>query len=229
MAGRRGQNQAVKSGINESTMVYLSMAGVLVVLAGALYTFGIDLGFVHFGGTPNVNILYGGGVVCILLSYIIDIMYIKAIKRFYRAKDSYLDYVPYLNFIGVFGKVSIMASWVMVGIAAIIILPAMTFLGQYMPVDYLVFMAKKSVYVVLVIMAIFSFLRGYHCFIFKKQADSAYKKEISESYGSGGGLTLVGYVIYFLPIIRSISLFTDLNYINTVRRELEEMHRGEES
>lgn len=228
MAGRTKQKDVATSGIDSSTMVYVSMAVVLVVLSLALYTFGIDFGFVHFGGSPNVNVLYGGAAACIVLSYIIDIMYIKVIKRFYKAKDSFLTYIPYVNFISVFGKTPIIISWVLVGIVAILVVPAYTPLGQFMPVDYLVLMSAKSIYIVLGAMAIFTFIRGYYGFKFKKQADTAYKKEISEDHGSGGSLTLVGYVIYFLPIIRSISLFTDLNYINTVKSELDDMYHGEE-
>lgn len=228
MAGRRDQTQVVKTGIDASTMVYVSMAAVLVILSAALYTFGIDFGFVHFGGSPNVNVLYGGAVVCILLSFIVDIMYIKAIKSFYKVKDDFLTYIPYLNFIGVFGKNPIYVAWGLVVIVAIVVLPALTPLGQFMPVSYLVMVSAKSIWVLLIAMGIFTFIRGFHCLKFKRQVDSTYKREISEDYGSGGGLTFVGYIIYFLPIIRSISLFTDLNLIKTVKSELDDMYRGEE-
>lgn len=228
MAGRRGQQATIKRGIDASTMVYVSMAGVLLVLSLALYTFGIDFGFVHFGGSPNVNVLYGGAVACIILSFLVDIMYIKSIKRFYKAKDNFLTYIPYVNFIGVFGKNAIYVAWGLVVITLILIVPAFTPLGQFMPVDYLVIMSRQSIFVILGVMAVFSIMRGYYCFKFKKQVDNTYKREISENYGAGGNLTFVGYVIYFLPIIRSISLFTDLNLINTVKSELDEMYRGEE-
>lgn len=228
MAGRRGQQTTIKRGIDSSTMVYLSMAAVLLVLSLALYTFGIDFGFVNFGGSPNVNVLYGGAIACIVLSFLVDIMYIKAIKRFYKAKDNFLTYVPYVNFIGVFGKVPIYIAWVLITIAIVLVVPAFTPLGQFLPVDYLILISTRSIYIVLALMVIFSLMRGYYCFKFKKQVDSTYKREISENYGSGGNLTFVGYIIYFLPIIRSISLFTDVNLINTVKSELDEMYRGEE-
>lgn len=228
MAGRRGQKEAVKTSFDSSTLVYVSMAAVLIVLSATLYVFGIDFGFIHFGGTPNVNILYGGAIMCIILAYIIDIYYVKAIKRYFRAKSSFLDYIPYINFIGIFGKVPALISWVLVVAAVLIAIPAYTPLGRFMPVDYLVLMTGNSIFGILGIMVIITFIRGYHSMRFKKIADSAYKKKISESYGHGGAMALASYIIYFLPIIRSISLFTDLNFINTVKRELDEMYRREE-
>ncbi|MFF2798230.1 hypothetical protein [Lysinibacillus xylanilyticus] len=228
MAGRRGQKVAVKNGVDSSMMVYVSMAIVLAALSLALYTFGIDFGFVHFGGSPNVNVLYGGAVACIILSYIVDIMYVKAIKRFYRQKDSFLTYIPYVNFIGIFSKTPIIISWVLVGLSLLIVVPAFTPIGQFMPVDYLVLMSTKSIYILLGCMVVFSIIRGYYCFYFKKQVETTYRREISENHGSGGNLTFVGYIIYFLPIIRAISLFTDLNFINTVKSDLDDMYRGEE-
>ena len=229
MAGRKGKKQVVKSGIDSSTMVYLSMAVVLLVLTFTLYTFGIDFGFISFGGNPNVNILYGGAAVCVFLSYICDIMYIKSIKRFYRARDNFLTYIPYVNFISIMDKKGIIASWVLVGIAAVIAIPAYTPVGQFLPTSYIYSISSTSIYVLLGTMVLFTLIRGYYSAFFKKQADKSYKAEISGDYGAGhGGFTFVSYVIYFLPIIRSISLFTDLNFINTVRRELEEMYRGEE-
>jgi len=229
MAGRRGQREVVKSGIDPSTMVYVSMAVVLLVLSLSLYTFGIDFGFISFGGNPNVNVLYGGAIACVILSYIVDVTYIKAIKRFYRAKNNFLTYIPYINFISIMGKRASIFAWVLVGIGAAIALPAYTPLGQFLPITYLYAINTSSIIYLLIIIVIYTIIRGYFSLFFKKQADKAYKEQISEGYGSGnGGLTFVSYIIYFLPIIRSISLFTDLNFINTVRAELEEMYHGEE-
>lgn len=229
MAGRKGQKSVVKSSIDSSTMVYVSMAVVLLVLCLSLYTFGIDFGFISFGGNPNVNILYGGLVICIILSYVIDIIYIKAIKRFYRAKDNFLTYIPYINFIAIMGKKATMFAWVLVGAGVLIALPAYTPLGQFMPLGYIYVVNSYSIIALIFILGIYSVIRGYFSLYFKKQAERVYKEQISEDYGAGsGGLTFVSYAIYFLPIIRSISLFTDLNFINTVRIELEEMYREEE-
>ena len=228
MAGRRQDKQVIKSGIDSSTMVYISMAVVLIVLSLSLYTFGIDLGFVLFGGTPNVNILYGGAALCVVLSYITDVMYIKAIKSYYKHPDSYTSYIPYFNFMSVFNKPSIIISWVLVAVIAVVALPAFTPLGQFMPTNYLILLAGKSIYIILGCMVVFTALRGYHALVFKGSMEKAYKEYISSEYGSGGAISMVSYAIYFLPLIRSISLFTDLNYIRSVQAELDEMYKGEE-
>lgn len=228
MAGRRNQSEPITASIDSSTMVYVSMAGVVAILALSLYTFGIDFGFIHFGGTPNVNILYGGAAVCVALSYIVDILYIKTIRRYYRAKPSFMDYVPYVNFLPVLHKNVRVVMYFILGAGVVVLIPAMTPLGQFMPVDYLLVMSKNSMVFVIAVMGIFSVFRGYQIMKFKRQIEGTYKREVSENYGSGGGFTLVSHAIYYLPIIRAIAMFTDINFINTVKSELDDMQRGEE-
>ena len=228
MAGRRNQKAVVKSSIDASTMIYVSMALVILVLTLTIYTFGIDFGFLHIGGTPNVNILYGGAVVCVIISYIVDIMYIKAIRKYYRQKPTWLTYVPYFNFTSILSKNMSYMSYAIMAVIALVAIPAFTPLGRFMPVDYLMFMATNSIFIILGMMVVYTIIRGWSTYSFKSKISKKYREEISESYGSGGNLTLVSHVIYFLPIIRSISMFTDLNFINTVRTELQEMRRGEE-
>lgn len=227
MAGRRGSKQVVKSD-NNSLMMYIPMVAVLIVLAMTLYTFGIDFGFVSFGGNPNVNVLYGGAAACVVASFITDIMFIKAIKKLYKRKSSFMDYVPFFNTTTIFTKnakyFSIAIAVVMFGVA----LTAYTPLGQFLPVDYLLFTATNSVVVIIIAIGVYAIVRGIQCLKIKSSIDRFYKEKINDSYGSGGAMSFVAYIIYFLPIIRAISLFTDINFINSVRLEAQEMHKREE-
>lgn len=210
-----------------SLIIYGSMGAVLLVLVLGIYTFGIDLGFVHLFGNPDVRVLYAGAIVCLVLAYLVDIVYVKSVRSFFKAGDTWQVYLPYINFVSTFTRNGRISSYVGLCIALLIALPAYTPLGRFFPVDYLIFVSGNSIWVILGLMVLYSGLRGYYALKFKRKAEDLFKKHISESYGAGGNFNKVSYIIYFLPIIRSISLLTDLNFFRSVRSDLDSMRRNE--
>lgn len=212
---------------NQSLMIYGMIGIMLAVLVGSMYLFGIDLGFIHFGGTPNVNILYAGAIIAIIISYVVDVIYIKAIKKYFKHEDTYTSYIPYFNFSSTFGKQMQWGVWAIAAIIVLVALPAYTPVGQFMPSNYLILMAGKSIYIILIAMITYTVMRGYSALKFKTTVEKAYRKHISSGYGSGNAMSFVSYVIYFLPIIRMISLITDINFIKNTTQELSEMKRRE--
>lgn len=221
------QPQKVQKADNSSLMVYGAISAVLLVLVLGVYTFGIDLGFIHLFGTPDIRILYVGAVLCLVLSYLVDIFYIKTVRKFFNAGETWQMYIPYFNFSCTFDKKSSIATLIGGILIAVIALPAYTPLGRYLPVDYLVTISSKSIWIILILGAAYSVLRGIYALKFKRKAEELYKKHISESYGSGGSVNKVAYIIYFLPIIRSISLLTDINFLKSVKFDLDSMRRNE--
>lgn len=229
MAGRRQQKPAAEeSPVGNTMLIYLSLSGVIATIAACIYFFGVDFGFVQFGGTANINVLYGGAAGAILISYLADVYYIKAVKKFYQAKSSWLDFVPYFNFIGLFSKVPQMVAWGMTIISALLCIPMFTPAGQLLPTNFLLMDIVYLAIIVIIMMAIYAIMKGYHAFIFKRDAESSHRKYVSESYGSGGGIAMASYLLYFMPIVRALPLFNDVNFINSVRLELDDMRRKEE-
>lgn len=229
MAGRRGQaSPAKESAVGSNIQIYLSLIAVMVVGAFGIWVFGVDFGFIQFGGQANINLLYAGAAGSILLSYYADVRYIKAVKKFYGAKATLLDYVPYINFIGTLGKYAAWTSWGAMALILIAAVPAFTPVGQFLPMEFLMFNYTTTVFIIIGMMALYTIIRGYHAFVFKRDAEKAYRKYINDDYGSGGGMSAASYVLYFMPIIRMLPIFTDINLINSVRMELEDMRRKEE-
>ena len=229
MATKRGRTEVAKeSAIGGNIIIYLSLIGVIITGAAGIWIFGVDFGFIQFGGQANINLLYAGAAGSILLSYYADIRYIKAIKKYYQAKPSILDYVPYINFIGVLGKYASLVSWIAMAAILLVSIPTFTPAGQLLPVEFLMFNYSTTVTVIIIMMALYTVIRGYHTFIFKRDVEGDYRKFISEDYGSGGYTSAASYVLYFMPIIRMLPIFTDINLINSVRMELDDMRRKEE-
>lgn len=228
MAGRKRVGVVRESNVNQSMIIWVGVGAVIMVMALTFYAFGFDMGFIRFGGNMNTSGLLWGAAICIILSYISDIMFVNAARKFFDNPPSMLAYIPYVSMIALFDSWSVYVAWAVTGIGVLIALGAFTSFGQFLPVDIIQMGYTKMAVAIIICMAVFTVIRGIYCLLIKKDAMKLYKEQINDSFGGGGSMSLASYALYFVPIIRMIPLYTDINFLNSIKMDLDAMRDREE-
>lgn len=228
MAGRQRAKSVRESNVNQSMIIWVGIGAVIVVMALTFYAFGFDMGFVRVGGHMNTNGLLIGAGICIALSYLCDILFVKAVRNFFGASPTPLAYIPYVGMIALFDSWAVYLGWATVVVGVLVALGAFTSLGQFLPTDLIQTGYNNMAIAILVCMAVFTVIRGVYCLLVKRDAMKLYKEQINDSFGGGGSLSLFSYAVYFIPIIRMISLYTDINLLKSIKFDLDAMAAQEE-
>lgn len=228
MAGRKRVSAVRESNVNQSMIIWVGVGAVIMVMALTFYAFGFDMGFVRFGGNMNTNGLLWGAGICIVLSYISDIMFVNQARKFFDAPPSWLAYIPYVGMIALFDSWSVYLAWATVAIGVLIALAAFTSFGQFLPVDIIQTGYTKMAVAIIICMVVFTIIRGIYCLLIKRDAMKLYNEQINDSFGGGGNWSFFSYAVYFIPIIRMISLYTDINLLKSIKIDLDAMKAREE-
>jgi hypothetical protein len=228
MAGRKRANVVRESNINQSMIIWVGVGAVLMVMALTFYGFGFDMGFVRVGGHMNTDGLLWGAGICIALSYVCDIMFVNTARKFFDNPPSWIAYIPYVGMIALFDSWSVYLAWAVSAIGVLIALAAFTSFGQLLPVDIIQMGYTKMSIAIILCMLVFTVIRGTYCLLVKRDALRLYNEQINDSFGGGGSWSFFSYAVYFIPIIRMLSLYTDINLLNNIKIDLDTMKAREE-